>query len=344
MADIFRTIKNQNYTVMSNHHLQNPRLSLKAMGLLSKILSLPEDWNYSIKGLATVCKDGYQSVSTALSELEAEGYLIRRQLRDERGRISNTEYIFRETPEMEIPEHDKLENKKIEKEEGTPETRINTGISPESENPILDEKMQNPDDTLEVFESKEKKPGSVPPKSAYPESGFPITGFPITENRHQQNTNKINTNKINTISSSSNSEKENEDKAIAKIRKQIDYESLYSEFDEKMVNEVVILMAEILTKSRGQPVTINQKRVDRQELCQRFERLGKVHIRSVLLGMQSGPPIRNIRSYLLAALYQADITAKVNAQRKKATDSNKFNSSNQRDYDWNQLEKQLLSQ
>ena len=56
MADIFRTIKNKNYTVMSNHHLQNPNLSLKAMGLMSKILSLPEDWNYSVKGLAAYCK------------------------------------------------------------------------------------------------------------------------------------------------------------------------------------------------------------------------------------------------------------------------------------------------
>ena len=104
MADIFRTIKNKNYTVMSNHHLQNPNLSLKAMGLMSKILSLPEDWNYSVKGLAAYCKDGYESVRTALLELEAEGYLIRRTIRGERGKIAGTEYIFRETPDMEVPE------------------------------------------------------------------------------------------------------------------------------------------------------------------------------------------------------------------------------------------------
>ena len=109
MADIFRTIKNKNYTVMSNHHLQNPTLSLKAMGLMSKILSLPEDWNYSVKGLAAYCKDGYESVRTALLELEAEGYLIRRTLRGERGKIAGTEYIFRETPDMEVPETEEEE-------------------------------------------------------------------------------------------------------------------------------------------------------------------------------------------------------------------------------------------
>ena len=75
MAEIFRRIKNQNYTVMCNHHLQNDRLSLKAMGLMSKILSLPDDWNYSVRGMTAVCKDGYESVRTAFLELEREGYI-----------------------------------------------------------------------------------------------------------------------------------------------------------------------------------------------------------------------------------------------------------------------------
>ena len=104
MAEIFRAIKSKNYTVMSNHHLQNPNLSLKAMGLMSKVLSLPDDWKYSVKGLAAYCRDGYESVRTGLSELEAEGYLVRRQIRNDRGQILCTEYIFRESPDMEIPE------------------------------------------------------------------------------------------------------------------------------------------------------------------------------------------------------------------------------------------------
>ena len=82
---------------MSNHHLQNPNLSLKAMGLMSKVLSLPDDWKYSVKGLAAYCRDGYESVRTGLSELEAEGYLVRRQIRNDRGQILCTEYIFRES-------------------------------------------------------------------------------------------------------------------------------------------------------------------------------------------------------------------------------------------------------
>ena len=77
MAEIFRRIKNQNYTVMCNHHLQNDRLSLKAMGLMSKIISLPDDWNYSVRGMTAVCKDGYESVRTAFLELEREGYIVR---------------------------------------------------------------------------------------------------------------------------------------------------------------------------------------------------------------------------------------------------------------------------
>ena len=81
-------VKNKNYTVMSNHHLQNPNLSLKAMGLMSKVLSLPDDWKYSVKGLAAYCRDGYESVRTGLSELEAEGYLVRRQIRNDRDRYS----------------------------------------------------------------------------------------------------------------------------------------------------------------------------------------------------------------------------------------------------------------
>ena len=73
----FRVNKNVNYTVMSNHHLQDKRLSLKAKGLLSYMLSLPDDWDYSLKGLTTGCRDGIDSVRSAVRELEASGYLRR---------------------------------------------------------------------------------------------------------------------------------------------------------------------------------------------------------------------------------------------------------------------------
>ena len=71
---VFRIEKTRDFTVMSNHHLRNPRLSLKAKGLLSLMLSLPEDWDYTTKGLAYICKDGIDAISTTLRELEEQGY------------------------------------------------------------------------------------------------------------------------------------------------------------------------------------------------------------------------------------------------------------------------------
>lgn len=74
---VFRIEKTRDFTVMSNHHLRNPRLSLKAKGLLSLMLSLPEDWDYTTKGLAYICKDGIDAISTTLRELEEQGYKTR---------------------------------------------------------------------------------------------------------------------------------------------------------------------------------------------------------------------------------------------------------------------------
>jgi len=83
---------------MSNQHFKNKNLSLKAKGLLSLMLSLPEDWDYTIRGLASICKDGVDSVSSALNELEAEGSLIRERIRREDGSLGRMEYIIHEQP------------------------------------------------------------------------------------------------------------------------------------------------------------------------------------------------------------------------------------------------------
>lgn len=95
---VFRVEKNKNYTVMSNVHLRDERLSLKAKGLLAMILSLPDDWKYSIEGLASISKESRSSINSGLRELEAAGYLTRRQLRDEKGHMTNTEYTIYEEP------------------------------------------------------------------------------------------------------------------------------------------------------------------------------------------------------------------------------------------------------
>ena len=83
---------------MSNHHLRNHELSLKAKGLLSMMLSLPDEWNYTTRGLAAICKEGVDAIGKTLKELEQAGYIIRRQLRGRDGRISDTEYTIFEKP------------------------------------------------------------------------------------------------------------------------------------------------------------------------------------------------------------------------------------------------------
>ena len=107
MSEVFRVNRTKDYTVMSNHHFKNKNLSLKAKGLLSLMLSLPDDWNYSIKGLVTLSKDGRDSVMAAIKELESEGYIVRRRLRNVKGQVADTEYIISETPMSDYPTQEK---------------------------------------------------------------------------------------------------------------------------------------------------------------------------------------------------------------------------------------------
>ena len=96
---VFRVEKIKNYTVMSNHHLRDKSLSLKAKGLLSLMLSLPEDWDYTTKGLARICRDGVDSIRSAVQELEQRGYVSRRRIRNGKGQLGDIEYTIREKPE-----------------------------------------------------------------------------------------------------------------------------------------------------------------------------------------------------------------------------------------------------
>ena len=95
---VFRIEKTRDYTVMSNHHLRNAGLSLKSKGLLSMMLSLPEDWNYTTRGLAKICKEGTDSIASALKELERAGYIVRNRPRDGKSKIVDVEYGVYETP------------------------------------------------------------------------------------------------------------------------------------------------------------------------------------------------------------------------------------------------------
>ena len=84
---VFRIEKTRDYTVMANHHLRNTELSLKAKGLLSLMLSLPEEWDYTTKGLARICKDGVDSICAGVRELEDHGYVVRERIRNSNGQL-----------------------------------------------------------------------------------------------------------------------------------------------------------------------------------------------------------------------------------------------------------------
>ena len=129
---VFRIERTKDYTVMSNHHLRNRTLSLKAKGLLSMMLSLPDDWNYTTRGLAKICKEGVDAIGGALRELETAGYIVRHQLRDQHGRICDTEYVIYEQPQ--------------------PDT-----ASPDTENPYLDKPDTEKPAELNIEKSNTQK-------------------------------------------------------------------------------------------------------------------------------------------------------------------------------------------
>ena len=103
IMSVFRIQKTANYTVLSNYHFKEKGMSLKAKGLLSLMLSLPDDWNYSVSGLVRLSKDGKDSVMSALTELEKFGYLIRMKTHNEKGQFNGIEYYIYEQPQQENP-------------------------------------------------------------------------------------------------------------------------------------------------------------------------------------------------------------------------------------------------
>ena len=130
---VFRIEKTRDYTVMSNHHLRNTDLSLKAKGLLSLMLSLPEEWDYTTKGLARICKDGVDSICAGVRELEDHGYVVRERVRNANGQLGAIEYTILEQPRPPEP--------KLEK----PERENPVQANPVLDNPVLGKpEQENP--------------------------------------------------------------------------------------------------------------------------------------------------------------------------------------------------------
>ena len=179
---VIRTIKNENYTTMCNTHLRDKNLSLKAKGLLSMMLSLPDKWHYSVKGLEGICKESKNTINSVLNELEDNNYLVRRRRYCNR-KISEWEYIIFENNENhdeellhlknEDIENEDIENRdvyKITKELSTKELNTNEykekNIKKESVNSVIAEYTENKElqDALHDFvdmRTKARKPLTV---------------------------------------------------------------------------------------------------------------------------------------------------------------------------------------
>lgn len=142
---IIRVHKTNNFTVMSNTHFKEKGMSLKSKGLLSLMLSLPDDWNYSISGLVRLSKDGKDSVMTALAELEEFGYLTRHRTTDSKGKFSGVEYNIFEQPQRENPSAENPNSAKQHAENTNAEnpSQLNTKES------ITNDKLLNKENTKE---------------------------------------------------------------------------------------------------------------------------------------------------------------------------------------------------
>lgn len=140
---VMRVHKNANYTIMSNNHFKEKKMSLKAKGLLSLMLSLPDDWDYSVNGLATLSKDGRDSVMSALKELEEFGYLTRTRITNEKGHFKGYDYDIFECPQNMPP---KSENPTTEKPKTEKHEQLNTNSINDLPNKDIDkiDKRQMP--------------------------------------------------------------------------------------------------------------------------------------------------------------------------------------------------------
>ena len=267
---VFRIERTRDYTVMSNHHLRNANLSLKAKGLLSMMLSLPEDWNYTTRGLAKICKEGVDAIGAALRELEAAGYIVRHKLRDRQGRISDTEYVIYEQPQLRKPDTD----------------------SPDTENPYMDKPDTEKPAELNIEKSNTQKS---------------ITHGSSTDSIPFRETSAVNPPERKERDAMSVSEIENYRELILE---NIEYDYLCREFDtyREDLDEIVELMVETVC-ARRKTTRIAGSDFPHEVVRSRFLKLDSEHIRFVMDSLQKNTTeVRNMKQYLLTVLFNAPTT------------------------------------
>ena len=277
---VFRIERTRDYTVMSNHHLRNHELSLKAKGLLSMMLSLPDDWNYTTRGLAKICKEGVDAIGNALRELETAGYIVRHQLRDRQGRISDTEYVIYEQPQPRQPETP------------GPDTDVPDTASPDTENPYLDKPDTEKPAELNIEKSNTQK--SITHGSSTDSIPFRETAAVRPSERKGRDAMSL-------------TEMESYRDLILE---NIEYDYLCREVDpyQENLDEIVELMVETVCAKR-QTTRIAGSDFPHEVVRSRFLKLDSEHIRFVMDCMQkNSSEIRNMKQYLLTVLFNAPTT------------------------------------
>ena len=272
---VFRIERTRDYTVMSNHHLRNHELSLKAKGLLSMMLSLPDDWNYTTRGLAKICKEGVDAIGNALRELETAGYIVRHQLRDRQGRISDTEYVIYEQPQPKNPD--------------TPQPDT---ASPDTENPDMEKPDTEKPAELNIEKSNTQKQNT---------HGSSTDSIPFREPAAAQLPERKGRDAM------SLSEIENYRNLILE---NIEYDYLKQRVDPycEDLDEIVELMVETVCAKR-KTTRIAGADFPHEVVRSRFLKLDSSHIEFVMECLHKNTTqVRNIKQYLLAVLFNAPTT------------------------------------
>ena len=274
---VFRVEKNKGYTVMSNHHLRNPDLTLKAKGLLSQMLSLPESWDYTLKGLSSINRESVDAIRTAVWELEKAGYITRRQGRDEKGKLTAIEYTIFEQPQPPV-----LEN---------PITANPLLVNPTPDNPV----SENPTQLNKELITKELSNTDLSSTHSIPIHSTPF----------QREAAKPQERKGNAYTSMDAVRAYEE-----VIKDNIEYDCLLqdSHIDRAMLDEIVTLILETAC-TRRKMIRIAGDDYPAELVKSKFMKLDSGHIHFVLDCMRENTTkIRNIKKYLLAVLFNAPNT------------------------------------
>ena len=271
---VFRIEKTRDYTVMSNHHLRNTNLSLKAKGLLSLMLSLPENWDYTTKSLAHICKDGVDSICAGVRELEEQGYVIRERVRNPNGQLGAIEYTILEQPRPPEPKQEK----------------------PERENPV------------------QANPGLDSPVLEEPEQGNPAqlnTNQPKTDLSSTEISNPIQSNPPTPAGARMGTDRMGARECYREvILDNIEYSYLVqdSHIDREQLDEIVDLIVDTVCSAR-KVIRIAGDDYPAEVVKSRFMKLDSSHVQYVMDCMKDNTTyVRNIKKYLLAALYNAPTT------------------------------------